>query len=130
MGHHRPASETPFKWRFASEPMVAQGQQCWLGSFVNFQGIWTSIAKKLYIFKDFSGGRGIRTPRPPPLWIRPWSLLYYYTKTKSSDMGDFIKFEPVFSIRYQLAYAFTEDSNQPEPPHSLIRVLVFRLKKC
>ena len=31
-GHHRPASETPFK--------------CWLGSFVIFQGIWTSIAKK------------------------------------------------------------------------------------
>ena len=31
-GHHRPASETPFK--------------CWLGSFLIFQGIWTSIAKK------------------------------------------------------------------------------------
>ena len=21
-GHHRPASETPFKWRFAGEPMI------------------------------------------------------------------------------------------------------------
>ena len=24
MGHHRPASETPFKWRFAGGPMMAQ----------------------------------------------------------------------------------------------------------
>ena len=24
MGHHRPASEAPFKWRFAGGPMVAQ----------------------------------------------------------------------------------------------------------
>ena len=23
-GHHRPASETPFKWRFAGVPMMAQ----------------------------------------------------------------------------------------------------------
>ena len=23
-GHHRPASETPFKWRFAGGPMMAQ----------------------------------------------------------------------------------------------------------
>ena len=43
-GHHRPASETPFKWRFAGVPMMAQ--HCWLGSFVIFQGIWTSIAKQ------------------------------------------------------------------------------------
>ena len=29
-GHHRPASETPFKWRFAGEPMVAQHwMQAW-----------------------------------------------------------------------------------------------------
>ena len=24
MGHHRPASETPFNWRFAGGPMMAQ----------------------------------------------------------------------------------------------------------
>ena len=24
VGHHRPASETPFKWRFAGGPMMAQ----------------------------------------------------------------------------------------------------------
>ena len=42
MGHHRPASETPFK--------------CWLGSFVIFQGTRTSIAKKPYIFVIFQGG--------------------------------------------------------------------------
>ena len=31
--HHRPASETSFKWRFDGVPMIAQ-----LGSFVIFQG--------------------------------------------------------------------------------------------
>ena len=40
--------------------------ECWLGSFVIFQGIWTRIAKKPYIFCAFSGG-GVRTPGPLPL---------------------------------------------------------------
>ena len=38
--------------------------ECWLG----FQAIWTSIAKKPYIFVIFQGG-GVSGPRPP-LWIR------------------------------------------------------------
>ena len=38
--------------------------ECWLGSFVIFQGIRTSIAKKPYIF-HFSGG--LRTPCHPLL---------------------------------------------------------------
>ena len=37
-GHHRPTSD------------------CWLGSFVIFQEIQTSIAKKSYIFVIFQGG--------------------------------------------------------------------------
>ena len=36
----------------------------WLGSFVIFQGIWTRIAKKSYIFCD-------QTPRPPPPPLHP-----------------------------------------------------------
>ena len=44
----------------------------WLGSFVIFQGIWTNIAKKPYIFLWFFGGGG-RIPSPPPHWIRAWS---------------------------------------------------------
>ena len=38
-------------------------------------------------------------------------------------------YEPVSSIRYTLACAYSEDSNQSSHPHSLIRVLVFHLKK-
>ena len=39
--------------------------ECWLGSFVIFQGILTSIAKKPYIFFIFQGD-----PDPlSPLWI-------------------------------------------------------------
>ena len=44
------------------------GIECWLGSFLIYQGIRTSIAQKPY-FCDFSGGSG----PPAPLWIRPWS---------------------------------------------------------
>ena len=36
----------------------------WLGSFVIFQGIWTSIAKKAYSFVIIQGS--------PPFWIRAW----------------------------------------------------------
>ena len=45
---------------------------CWRGSFVVFQGIWTSIAKKLCIFVIFQGGSNPLSLTPPPLWIRPW----------------------------------------------------------
>ena len=62
--HHRPANETPLngvslacRWW----PII----ECWLGSFVFFQGIRTSIAKKHYIFYDFSGGGGAGPPAPP-----------------------------------------------------------------
>ena len=58
-GHHQPASETPFKW---------PNNECWLGSFVIFQGIGTSIAKKPYICVIFQRGGGVWTPCHP-LWI-------------------------------------------------------------
>ena len=41
----------------------------WLGSFGIFQGIRTSIARKPNNFVIFQRG-GVRTPFPPPLWIR------------------------------------------------------------
>ena len=46
--------------------IVGQNIECWLGSFVTFQGIRTRIAKKPYIFAIFQGGGG---------WIRPSVLL-------------------------------------------------------
>ena len=55
-GHNWPASETPFKWHFACVPMMAN-IEFWHASFVIFQGIRTSIAKKPY-FCDISGGGG------------------------------------------------------------------------
>ena len=45
---------------------MASNIECWLGSFVIFQGIWTSIAKKPYIFVILQG-RGWSGPPPPPL---------------------------------------------------------------
>ena len=45
--------------------------ECWLGSFLIYQGIWTSIAKKPYIFVIFQVGSG---PPAAPLWIRVCSI--------------------------------------------------------
>ena len=42
--------------------------ECWLGSFVIFQGIRTSIAKKPYIFVIFKGGpEPLSPPLDPPM---------------------------------------------------------------
>ena len=51
-GHHWLASETPFKWRFAGVPMMAQH---WILAWqlCDFQGIRTSIAENRYIFVIF-----------------------------------------------------------------------------
>ena len=62
----RPASETPFKWRFAGVHIMVH-IECWFHSFENFrefQEIQTSIAKKTYIFVI---SQGVRTPCHP-LW--------------------------------------------------------------
>ena len=46
---------------------------CWLGYFLIFQGIRTSINKKTYFFFFGGGGGGVRTLcPPPPFWIRAW----------------------------------------------------------
>ena len=69
-GHHRPVSEMPFKWRFAGGPM---GANHWMLAWqlCDFQGIWTSIAKKPYIFVIYQGRVWTRSP---PLWIRTWTV--------------------------------------------------------
>ena len=44
----------PFKWRFAGVPMMTQHFFC------DFQGVWTSITKKPYIFVILQVGGGVR----------------------------------------------------------------------
>ena len=56
-GHHRPASETPFKWRFAGMSMMVKlCMNSGLVAFLIFQGIRTIIAKKPLIFVILWGG--------------------------------------------------------------------------
>ena len=43
VGHHRPANETPFKWRFAGGPMMA-----------HFSGIWSSLPHNLKALSEFN----------------------------------------------------------------------------
>ena len=51
--------------------------ECWLGSFVIFQGIQSSIAKKPFIFVIFQGGGGGGglDPLSPRLSLRMYSIL-------------------------------------------------------
>ena len=55
-GHHRPASETSFKW-----PKIT----CWLGSFVSFRGSRPVCLRNRIFFVIFQGGSGL--PALPPL---------------------------------------------------------------
>ena len=65
-GHHRHASERHFNGvSFVGRwwPNI----ECWLGSFVIFQGIWTSIARKPCIFVIFQGVPDPLPPLDPPM---------------------------------------------------------------
>ena len=48
--------------------------ECWLGSLMIFQVIWTRIAKKPYIFVIFQGGGGGGPDPCPALGIRTWYM--------------------------------------------------------
>ena len=45
--------------------------ECWLGSFVIFQGIWTKLLRNPIFLWFFRRGPDPRSP----LWIRPWKYL-------------------------------------------------------
>ena len=63
-GNYRPASKTPFQWRFAGGPIVAHGGMLtW--QLCDFQGIRTSITRKPYKFVIFRGGGGGSGPPVP-----------------------------------------------------------------
>ena len=59
--HHRLVSETPFKWRFAGVPIMAQ-HWYWLGSFTILRGSAPVLLKKTIPGKTIPGP-------PVPLWI-------------------------------------------------------------
>ena len=72
--HHQPASETPFKWRFASGPIMAPA----------LSGIW--ILPQPYKMHQLKKGKTksntfsmlIRTPSDKTFWIRAWICLSSY----------------------------------------------------
>ena len=59
----------------------------WLGSLVIFQGIWTRIAKKPYIFVIFQGGGGVRTPVPPSGSVHGICMFLYRLAKMSQELG-------------------------------------------
>ena len=65
-----PLAKRHFKRRFAGRPMMARYVMLawYMCRFEIFYGIWTSIAKKLYLC---GFPVGVRAPCPSPLWIRP-----------------------------------------------------------
>ena len=79
------ASEMAFRWSADDGPTL-NDLECWLDSFVIFQGIWTRIVDKPYIFVIFQGGPD---PRPPPL--DPHMLLHL--QTSPYDLFIYTKFK-------------------------------------
>ena len=59
-----------FRWWADDDPIF--NIECWLGRFVIFQEIWTSIVKKPYRFGIFKVGE-VSGP-PVPLWNRACAL--------------------------------------------------------
>ena len=67
--YKRPTIGPPAKHHLNSVSLAGRwwpNIECRHGSFVVVQGIWTSIAKKSYIFFYFSGGLDPLSPPPPP----------------------------------------------------------------
>ena len=59
--------------------MANNNIECWLGSFVIFQGIRTSAAEKPYSVVIFRGGGGGGVPTPcPPLSGSAYAFLHDY----------------------------------------------------
>ena len=71
--HQQNAIEMAFHWRADDRWHYIE---CWLGSFVIFQGIRTSIAKKPYIFVIFQGGPDpLSSPLDPPMSTRSAQII-------------------------------------------------------
>ena len=71
-----------FRWRVDDGLKI----ECWLGSFVIFQGIRTSIAKIPYIFVIFQGGGGSESSVPPlDPHMNIIDTLYFYVLTVSAS---------------------------------------------
>ena len=71
--------------------------ECWLGSFVIFQGIWTSIAKIPYFFFYFSGGGGGQDPLyPPPPPLDLHMLADVSSEARGLNFGLCLKLHPYF----------------------------------
>ena len=90
MGHHRPASETSFNVSLhmlngiSLEGRLWPSIECWLGSVVNFQVIWTSIAKEPCSFVIF---QGVRDPLSTPPSLDPRIISNNYRMNKSRGRG-------------------------------------------
>ena len=73
--------------------------ECWLRSFVVFQGIRTSIATKTYILMIFQRGGGVWTPPIPPLDLR-----------MSSTNDSVVKTFPINTVLLEIARFLTRSS--------------------
>ena len=58
--------------------------ECWLGNVVNFQVIWTSIAKEPYSFVIF---QGVKDPLYTPPSLDPRIISNNYRMNKSRGRG-------------------------------------------
>ena len=95
--------------------------ECWLGSFVVFQGILTSVAKEPYIFLIFPGGSG---PPVPPLDLHMGhSIILVNIVTRSDGFYTFLSIQWIHiwaSMRENLSLGGAD-----QPAQSDQRLLLF-----
>ena len=86
MGHYRPASESPFKWRFAGVPMVTQNLMlAW--KLCDFSGDPDEYCNEIYIFVIFQGAPDPLTHHVRNMYesfyvffVELWFKLYFFVK--------------------------------------------------
>ena len=95
--------------------------KCWLGSFVIFQGIRTSIVKKPYIFVIFQGGPDPLSPPldPPMRWIAKRTCEYIFYQVF------YLIFSEVGRI-YPANFSIFRISKDYSPQHDIRKNLFFK----
>ena len=122
-GHHRPASETPFKWCFAGMPIMAQH---WI--FIIFQGIRaaTSIAKKPYSFVIC----GPDPLSPPPLDPRMGHEILVSIKRRADVSSRTRGLNIALSLYLHSYFVYASKAGSGASTHSRCSSYMLKVPKC
>ena len=118
LGHHRPASETPFKWRFAGGQMMAH-----LLNGVSLAGRWWPIYSDIWILYPLNKTKKQKTlSNLDPLWQnfldpRMYSTTLFLSKKITKQEKTPIT-TPLSQSTYQPEAPWGRDTEHRQPQHN------------